>query len=538
VNKWLHSALVALLSLGLALPAHGGIKVPFKPKPKQKEVKVNLGMFEGQSDVGNVHPAGTTQFDGGPKTYTLTGAGDNMWLGKDSFHFLWKKVSGDVSLTADISFPSPGGNAHRKAAVLIRQSLDADSLYADAALHGSGLTALQFRPETGVTTQDKELNFASITDAPNRLRIEKRGDLITMYMSAHGEPLHPSGASIRLHLEGSFYVGLGVCSHDPNVVEKAVFGNVDFHTLAEGAPPPAKTDLYSTLETISIDAESRRATLIETVKGHFEAPNWSRDGNTLLFDQDGRIMTVSSDGKLPATPHALDIGLATKCNGSHGLSPDGKLLAISCNMPDAPGSRVYVLPSNGGTPHIVTANPSSYFHSWSPDGKTIAFTRPHQGGGDIYSIPVEGGDEMALTATVGISDDPDYSPDGQYIYFNSDRGGGSMQIWRMHADGSGPEQVTSDEMNNWTPHISPDGKWMVFLSYDKGVTGHPANKEIALRLMSLADKKITTLATLLGGSGTMNVPSWAPDSHSLAFVSYELVGDEPPPPPAQAPKSK
>ena len=523
MNKWLQTALLGFLSLGLTLFAYG---FPVKLKPKPKVVPVNLGMFEGQTDVGPVHPAGTTQFDGGPKTYTLTGAGENMWMTKDAFHFVWKKVSGDVSLTADVRFPNPGGNAHRKAVLVIRQSLDADAVYADAALHGSGLTALQFRPETGATTGDTELNFSSIADAPTRLRIEKRGDLITMYMSMKGEPLHPAGATTRLHLEGSFYVGLGICSHDPNVVEKAIFSNVDFHTIAEASDTSAKADLYSTLQTISIDTENRRATAIYTTKGHFEAPNWTHDGNALVFDQDGHIMTVAADGKLPATPHAVDIGLAIKCNGSHGLSPDGKFLAISCNMPDAPGSRVYVLPSSGGTPHVLTANPSSYFHSWSPDGKTIAFTRPHTGGGDIYNIPVEGGDEMALTATVGISDDPDYSPDGQYIYFNSDRGGGSMQIWRMHADGSQPEQVTSDEMNNWTPHISPDGKWMVFLSYDKSVTGHPANKEISLRLMSLADKKITKLVGLLGGSGTINVPSWAPDSHQLAFVSYELVAPD------------
>jgi Tol biopolymer transport system component len=172
---------------------------------------------------------------------------------------------------------------------------------------------------------------------------------------------------------------------------------------------------------------------------------------------------------------------------------------------------------------MVTQNPSSYFHSWSPDGKTIAFTRPHPGGGDIWSISVEGGAETRLTTSTGISDDPDYSPDGQYIYFNSDRGGGSMQIWRMRADGSQPEQITSDERNNWTPHVSPDGKWMVFLSYDKNTPGHPANKEISLRLMSIVDRKIGNLVDILGGSGTMNVPSWAPDSQHLAYVSYELI---------------
>jgi hypothetical protein len=500
--------------------------IPFKPKPKPKAPpKVDLGIFEGQNDIGDVHPAGTAVFDKAAKSYTLTSAGDNMWKTKDSFHFVWKKMAGDLSLAADLQFPNPGGNAHRKVALLVRQSLDADAVYADAALHGSGLTALQFRPSSGAFTEDTELNYSTIAEAPTRLRLEKRGDRITLYIGMKTGPMHPSGASVRLHLEGEFYVGIGLCSHDPNVVEKAVFNNIDLHPLAEASGTAEKATLYSTLETINVDPENRRATIIYTKQGQFEAPNWSRDGSSLVFDEAGQIMSTGSDGKLPAKVQAIDIGLASKCNGSHGFSPDGHLLAISCNMPDAPGSRIYTVPAAGGAPHVVTANPSSYFHSWSPDGKTIAFARPHPGGGDIWSIPAAGGEEASLTSTVGISDDPDYSPDGQYIYFNSDRGGGSMQIWRMHADGSGAEQITSDERNNWTPHPSPDGKWIVYLSYDKDTKGHPANKEISLRLMSMADKKIITLVNLLGGSGTINVPSWSPDSRSLAFVSYALEPD-------------
>jgi TolB protein len=184
---------------------------------------------------------------------------------------------------------------------------------------------------------------------------------------------------------------------------------------------------------------------------------------------------------------------------------------------------VYVVPLSGGTPRLVTENPSSYFHSWSPDGKTIAFTRPHPGGGDIFSIAVEGGKETRLTTTTGISDDPDYSPDGKYIYFNSDRGGAYMQIWRMDADGSHPEQVTTDEANNWTPHPSPDGKTVEFLTYDKSVKGHPANKDASMRLMSLSDRSVRTVVDLLGGSGSSNTPNWAPDGSHFAFVSYELV---------------
>jgi TolB protein len=474
----------------------------------------SLGVFEDQSDVGSVTPAGTLVYDPAAHTYTITAAGANLWSTIDAFHFVWKKVSGDVSLVADIDFPDKTGNPnpHRKALLMFRQSLDPDSVYADAAQHGSGLTALQYRLAQGATTQDIELD----TSSPKRLRLEKRGDTVTMFLSMGSEPLHQVGSSVKLHLHEPFYVGLGVCSHDVKVAEKAVFSNVELKAL-----PPGKSDnlaLYSTLQTIGTEDNSRR-TMLYTTRGRFEAPNWRKDGNTLLFNQDGKIMKIPAAG---GTPDSVNIGAATRCNGSHGLSPDGKWLAISCSMPERPESRIYIVPSNGGTPRLITEHPNSYWHSWSPDGKTIVFSRPDHGSLNIYAISVEGGEERALTSGNGVSDDPDYSPDGRYIYFNSDRGG-TMQIWRMRPDGSGPEQITSDDLVNWTPHISPDGKSMVFLSYEKGVTGHPANKDVVLRIMSLDDKKVRVLVNLVGGSGTINVPSWAPDSHHLAFVSYQML---------------
>ena len=141
---------------------------------------------------------------------------------------------------------------------------------------------------------------------------------------------------------------------------------------------------------------------------------------------------------------------------------------------------------------------------------------------DIYSISTTGGAETRLTTAKGLDDGPEYSPDGQYIYFNSERTG-KMDIYRMRPDGSEQEPVTSDEYNNWFPHLSPDGTQMVMLSYEKDVKGHPENKDVMLRLMSLKDKKITVLTKLFGGQGTINVPSWSPDGSKLAFVSYTLA---------------
>jgi TolB protein len=263
-----------------------------------------IGVFDGQSDVGSVTPPGTAAFDSATGAYTLTSAGANLWGTTDAFHFLWKKMSGDVTLTADIDFPAASGehNPHRKAILILRRTLDAGSVYADAALHGAGLTALQYRRADGGITEGLELNGT----APARLRIEKRGDTITMYLGSPGAPLHPVGASTQLHLAEPFYIGLGLCSHDPSRTEKAVFSHVTLETPV----------LYSALNTIGDDADFRRDFIVTSTRGRFEAPNWTRDGKTLIFNQDGKIMTVSADG---GTPQPLNIGDATHCNGSHGL---------------------------------------------------------------------------------------------------------------------------------------------------------------------------------------------------------------------------
>lgn len=479
-----------------------------------------LGIFKDHGDVGKVLHAGSVDYDAAKKTYTIAGSGENMWLTADAFQFVWKKLSGDVILTADISFLTTTGNEHKKAVLMLRQSLDADSVYADVALHASGLTSLQFRDEKGALTREVQ----SSVNAPKRLQIVKRGDYVYMAVSADGSNPEIAGGWLRIPLHGSFYVGLGVCSHDKDVIEQAVFSNVELQQ-------PSTTDasqptLYSTLETIDIESYDRR--VVYLAREHFEAPNWMRDGGAFLFNRDGHIVRLPVSG---GSPQVLDTGFATRCNNDHGISPDGTELAISDNSQEDHESLVYIVPIAGGTPRRITQKSPSYWHGWSPDGKTLAFVGLRGGNGDIYTLPAETqagaslGQETRLTTAKGLDDGPEYSPDGKYIYFNSERTG-HMQIWRMKPDGSEQEQVFSDGLNNWFPHISPDGQWMVFLTYAADVTGHPPNKDVMLRLMSLADKKITVLANLFGGQGTINVPSWAPDSKRLAFVSYMLVPAE------------
>jgi len=267
-----------------------------------------------------------------------------------------------------------------------------------------------------------------------------------------------------------------------------------------------------------VDIASKDRRVIYQASGVIEAPNWTRDGHTFLFNSKGRIYRLPSKG---GEPELVDTGFANRCNNDHGLSPDGRQLAISHHGPDGK-SLIYVLPSTGGMPKLLTAAGPSYWHGWSPDGQTIVYCAERNGNFDVYSIPVTGGEEKRLTTAPGLDDGPEYSPDGKFIYFNSARKG-RMQIWRMRPDGSEQEPVVADDYNNWFPHPSPDGKWIVFLSYDKDVEGHPANKGVQLRLLPLKGGPIEVVAKLFGGQGTINVPSWSPDSRRLAFVSYLLV---------------
>lgn len=292
--------------------------------------------------------------------------------------------------------------------------------------------------------------------------------------------------------------------------------------LASTAQAQAPVAVTSTLNTIDL-TPGAKPVAVYTRAGYFEAPNWSRDGGTLVFDADGRILTISSHeaAHSPAQPLALPAGDLLGCGGSHGLSPDGHMLAVTCHTAASPETRVYLIPfPAGGVPHPLTHLPASYFHSWSADGQTVFFTHPDRGSGNIFSVRLDGSDEHALTTGFGISDDPDISPDGRLLYFNSDRSG-SMQIWRMHPDGTAPEQITNDDRVNWTPHPSPDGRFVVFLSYEPGTKGHPANRSVTLRLLTLATGQTRTLASFTGGAGSINVPSWSPDSQHVAYVSYQ-----------------
>ncbi len=474
-------------------------------------VAPDLGIFEGNGDIGKVGVAGSVEFNPSDSSYAVSGGGTNMWFNTDELHYIWKKVSGDISIAADIRWIGEGVDQHRKACLIIRQTLDTSSVYADAALHGDGLTSIQYREITGGITREVQSNIST----PSRVRIEKTGDYLSMSVGFGKEEFKSSGGTLKLQFTEPFYIGLGVSAHNNDTIETAVFSNVCIDSPSP--KPDSLKKIESTLETISIASFDRR--VVHHSQSHLEAPNWSPDGKSLIYNSGGQLYTIPIEG---GDPVLIPTGFAKRINNDHGISPDGSQLVISDGT-ETGSSLMYTLPMEGGEPEKITPIGPSYWHGWSPDGATLAYCAERNGNYDIYTIPVGGGEELRLTTAEGLDDGPDYSPDGKYIYFNSVRTG-TMQIWRMKVDGSEEEQVTTDEYHDWFAHPSPDGRWIAYVSFNTDVPAgsHPPNKDVMLRLMNLETKKVQVMAKLFGGQGTINVPSWSPDSQHLAFVSYRL----------------
>lgn len=257
-----------------------------------------------------------------------------------------------------------------------------------------------------------------------------------------------------------------------------------------------------------------------------EAPNWSPDGKFLAYNSEGRIYRFDLETKESTLVETDFVG---NCNNDHVLSTDGKSIAVSHGTKEDGQSRIYTVPLSGGVPRLVTPLAPSYLHGWSPDGKTLAYCAQRKGEFDIYTIPVEGGEETRLTDAPGLNDGPEYDSAGEYIWFNSVRAG-LMQAFRMRADGTEQTQMTFEEdWNIWFPHISPDRQWVVALGYRKGDVEpgeHVPHKNVELKLMPAAGGPLKTIVALFGGQGTINVNSWAPDSRRFAFVRYEIMPEK------------
>jgi Tol biopolymer transport system component len=275
-------------------------------------------------------------------------------------------------------------------------------------------------------------------------------------------------------------------------------------------------------ELILLNVNTGKEKVILRERRHFEAPNWSRDGKFLIINHNGLLEKVSVKGEKLGV---IDTGFADRCNNDHGLTLDGKWLIVSHNDPTVTSqggnSRIFILPASGGVPRLITGNTPSYWHGVSPDNKWVVYCAMRNGEWDVYKSHVITDEEIRLTDADGLDDGPEYSYDGEWIYFNSHRTG-RMHIWRMRPDGSEQTQLTSDEYDNWFPHPGPDNRSIAYIAYmedQKG--GHPFGKDVKIRLLDVETLQTRDLTPVFyGGQGSLNVHSWSPDGNKLAFVRY------------------
>lgn len=474
-----------------------------------------LDIFEDHGDVGaNVKPGAATYI---PETgqYIISGAGYNVWGDHDEFQYVWKKMRGDFLLYTKAEFLGSWVDYHRKVGWMVRKSLDGNSAHVNVVEHGDGLTSLQFRRTAGATTEEIK---SKITKA-NILQLERKGKTYTMRVAKFGEPFVTEQVA-DIDLGDEVYVGLFVGSHNSDVVETGVFSDVRIAIPAHEGLVPYREYIGSHLELLEVASGKRD--IIFTSPKSLQAPNWTLDGKSLIYNSEGLIYNFDLKS---LQPRVINTGEVRNNNNDHVLSFDGKMLGLSSGVRELGGSIIYTVPVEGGEPKQITPKGPSYLHGWSVDGKSLVFTGQRNNEFDIYQVPSTGGAETRLTTAKGLDDGPEFTPDGKYIYFNSNRTG-TMQIWRMKPDGSGQEAVTNNDYHDWFPHISPDGKWIAFISFLKDEVpsdNHPFYKHVYIRILPIEGGTPKIIAYVYGGQGTINTPSWAPDSKRLAFISNTTI---------------
>jgi len=471
-----------------------------------------IGIFDHHQDVGDPIKKGSTVYNEENQTYTLTGAGINMWAAKDQYQFAWKKIKGDFIMRATVQFIGEGTDPHRKIGIIARDNLNTGSRYADACVHGDVLTSLQYRSEDGVETEQVELSSFHPTD----IEFARKGNTFTFSAARFGENYKSVTKEMKLNEE--VYLGLFICSHREDVLESAIFSNVRIVIPVNEDYTPYRDYIGSHLEVMDIATGHRK--ILHSAPNSLQAPNWTPDNKRLIWAEEGLLKYYELEtGEIKT----LNTGFATDNNNDHVLSFNGKMMAISNHIGDDRISTIFTMPASGSdNPNQISKveNGHSFLHGWSPDGTKIIFTANRNEQWDIWEIDVNTREEKALTNLGTLDDGSEYSPDGKYIYFNSVRTG-TMQIWRMKADGSEQEQMTFDEYNDWFPHFSPDGLQIVYLSFPADIdpSSHPFYKRVYLRIMPASGGIPRTIGYVYGGQGTINVPSWSPDGKKIAFIS-------------------
>lgn len=483
-----------------------------------------MGVFDTAVDVGNPKLKGSSVYNAGSQEYTLKGAGYNIWFNRDEFHYLASRISGDFIVTADFEFPGAGKEAHRKLGWMVRENLQEDAAHLTATIHGDGLTVAQWRMMRGAYMRDPQDELFFPKKKARTIQLERRGKMYTMRIANWGEPLQSYGSVTMDNIGNNPYVGLFVGSHNADVIEEARIWNVRVDRIVPANFNFGSADtLVSRLEVLDI-ANGNRKVIYESNQ-RFEAPNYMPGGKSLLINSKGSLWTIPVTG---GELNKFNTGFADRNNNDHVISFDGKMVGISHHRTGmfGGGSTVYVVPISGGTPKLVTEKTPSYLHGWAANNKEVYYVGRRDTARNspyhIYKANIDSGMETQLTNfKFGHVDGPEGSPDGQWVYYNGSQTG-TMQLYRMKTDGSNIEQLTFDQYNNWFPHISPDGKWIAYISFPDDIepASHPAMKLVSLKIMPVNGGFPKTIAYLYGGQGTINTPSWSPDSKQIAFVSY------------------
>lgn len=456
-----------------------------------------LGIFEGCRYIGQSEPVNAVGYNPENQVYTMTSSSESR--SGSEFLFAWKKLKGDFIVTAQAEYTGTV-----EVGWMARQSLDANTPGVSAVMGGGGKASLNFSKDGNLNSEAKVIDVHN----PEVIQLERKGNTFIMSVAKYGETFVTG--QINADVTDDLYIGLCVRSG------KAVFKNVRVSIPVNPNYIPYTDYIGSYLEVMEVASGLRK--IIYQVPYSIQAPNWTPDGKTLIFNSNGLLFNFDLASLAPSE---LPTDFANDNNNDHVLTFDGKLMGISHHSKDDEGkSIIYYLQVTGGKPVRVTPQGPSYLHGWSPDGRELVYTGGRNGIFNIYKISKDGGEETRLTTVNALDDGPEYTPDGRYIYFNSTRTG-KMKIWRMKPDGSDQEQVTFDEYNDWFPHFSPDGKWIVILSYmpDLNPLEHPFYKHVYIRLMPAEGGQPRVIAYLYGGQGTINVPSWSPDGKYIAFVS-------------------
>ena len=474
-----------------------------------------LGIFDNHTDVGPVKHKGFASYNEHAQTYTIGGAGFNMWGNNDQFHYLWTTLQGDFILRAEIAFKGGGVDPHRKTGWIVKNDLDSKTKHINATTHGDGLTSLQSRATNGGETEQ----VVSQDSFPDVIQLERRGSMWIMSTAKFGEEFTRVQID-SMAMDKEVYVGLYVCSHNENIMETVTFRNVRIVRPVDPNYTPYRDYIGSHLEVMDVATGHRQ--ILYSSQHSIQAPNWTVDGENLIYNSKGRLYNYHLASN-EITP--INTGFATRNNNDHVLSFDGTLMGIS-NHNDADQGRsslyYFEMPGSDNPIKVTKDNVGhSYLHGWTPDKTKMLFTAQRNGQYDIHMVDVKTGKETQLTNLKTLDDGPEFTPDGKYIFFNSVRTG-RMKLFRMEADGKNQTQLTFDGYNDWFPHISPDMKWIVFISFPEDINpnDHPFYKHCLLRIMPYdLSEKPRVIGYLYGGQGTINVPSWSPDSKKIAFVT-------------------